>query len=119
MAKRRKPLVCRYCKKKFYFGGSKTHPITRLGKHQWSKHRSSRLRAYNIGKAKKPKVRKLDKELMAIDDVLLKDLLERQSIPEVAYSSIHEQLGGLIIEALLPIAVEGIRQAIKKKRVKK
>ncbi|GAI12088.1 unnamed protein product, partial [marine sediment metagenome] len=32
---------------------------------------------------------------------------------------VHEQLGGLIIEALLPIAVESIARAIKKKKAKK
>ncbi|GAH99708.1 unnamed protein product, partial [marine sediment metagenome] len=69
-------------------------------------------------KSRASKVTKLDKEFMAIDDILLADLISRKE-HEIRYNSVHEQLGGLIIEALLPIAVESIARAIKKKRASK
>lgn len=118
MAKRKKPLVCKYCKKKFYHT-SKSSPLARLNKHQWKVHRPTMNKKMKARKKKKPKVTKLDKEFMAIDDILLSDLLDRRGSSRSDYDSVHEQLGGLIIEVLLPIAVESIARAIKKKKAKK
>ncbi|MBA7686607.1 hypothetical protein ES703_95057 [subsurface metagenome] len=73
-----------------------------------------------IKKAKrtvKSKVRQLDKEFMAIDDILLAKAFGKGIQPE--YNAIHEQLGGLILEALLPIAVESITKAIRERKAKK
>jgi hypothetical protein len=118
MAKRNKPLVCKYCKKKFYYTKGGTKPNGRLMKHKWKAHRAAMNKIIAKRKKPKPKVTKLDKEFMAIDDILLSDLIGRRGYSTTSYDSVHEQLGGLIIEALLPIAVESIARAIKKKRTK-
>lgn len=117
MAKRKKALVCRYCRKKFYHTG-KTTPLARLNKHKWKVHRTTMKKLMSKRK-KKPKVTKLDKEFMAIDDILLSDLMDRKGYINTSYDSVHEQLGGLLIEALLPIAVESIAKAIRKRKVRK
>ncbi|MBA7547678.1 hypothetical protein ES705_40109 [subsurface metagenome] len=123
MAKRKKPLICKYCKKKFFHSKDKPCPLSRLSKHQWKQHKSIRTKTHKIAlknrKSNVTKVTKLDKEFMAIDDILLSDLIDRRGYSRTSYDSVHEQLGGLIIEALLPIAVESIARAIKKKKTRK
>jgi len=117
MAKRRKPLTCKVCGKKFSYS-AKTNPFGRLSKHMWKFHKPYMKKKQNAGKRKAKKknaVRPLDREFMAIDDLLLSNALGGSK----QYDATHEQLGGLIIEALLPIAVEGIAKAIQKKRAKK
>jgi len=117
MAKRRKPLTCKVCGKKFSYS-AKTNPFGRLSKHMWKFHKPYMKKKQNAGKRKAKKknaIRPLDRELMAIDDILLSNALGGAK----QYDATHEQLGGLLIEALLPIAVEGIAKAIKKKRAKK
>ncbi len=117
MAKRHN-VTCSVCGKRFLARG-KGHPIGRLAKHRRKEHPAQHKRSIaKMKKSKKTKVTKLDKEFMAIDDILLADLISRKDY-ETRYNSVHEQLGGLIIEALLPIAVESIARAIQKKKAKK
>ncbi len=121
MAKRKKVLLCKYCGKKFYHAG-KTIPLARLNKHKWKVHNTIMKKLDKSQKARRdkvPSVTKLDKEFMAIDDILLSDLIDRRGHLDTSYDSVHEQLGGLLIEALLPIAVESIAKAIKKRKVRK
>jgi len=116
MAKRPKPLTCKVCGKKFSHS-AKTHPFGRLSRHMWKNHKSFMKKKQNAGKrkAKKNAVRPLDKEFMAIDDLLLSNALRGQS----QYEPIHEQLGGLVLQALLPIVIEGIAKGIQKRKAKK
>jgi len=117
MVKRKKPLTCKICKRKFSHS-AKTHPFGRLSKHMWKEHKLYMKSKQRTGKRKARKknaVRPLDKEFMAIDDLLLSNALGGRT----QYDATHEQLGGLIIEALLPIAIEGIAKAIQKKKAKK
>ena len=118
MAKRRKPLTCKICKKKFYHS-AKTHPIGRLNKHLWKEHKTAMKKKHSAGmrKAKrKNAIRPLDREFMAIDDILLAKTFSGEQLP---YNAIHEQLGGLILEALIPIVTEGIKYAVARKKAKK
>ncbi|MBA7556554.1 hypothetical protein ES705_49266 [subsurface metagenome] len=116
--KNRHNLTCSICGKRF-LARAKKHPIGRLVKHRQKEHPVQYKKSQSRkGKTRKSKVTKLDKEFMAIDDILLADLISRKT-DETKYNSVHEQLGGLIIEALLPIAVESIARAIKKKRTSK
>jgi len=117
MTKRRKPLTCKVCGKKFSYS-AKTDPFGRMSKHMWKHHKSYMKKKQTAGKRKAKKknaVRPLDKEFMAIDDLLLSNALGSRT----PYDATHEQLGGLIIEALLPIAIEGIAKAIQKRKAKK
>lgn len=119
MAKQRKGyLTCQVCGKRFAFK-AKTHPLGRMAKHKMKAHpkqwKASLAKAKRTRNKAKATIRPLDREFMAIDDLLLSDALGKSQ----DYDAIHEQLGGLIIEALLPIAVEGIARAIKKRKAKK
>ncbi|MBA7545637.1 hypothetical protein ES705_38006 [subsurface metagenome] len=120
MAKRRKPLTCKVCGKKFSYS-AKTNPFGRMSKHMWKDHKEYMKKKQRAGKKKakqKNYVRPLDREFMAIDDLLLSNALGG-SHQSQQYDPIHEQLGGLILKALLPIVVEGIAKSIQKKRAKK
>jgi hypothetical protein len=117
MAKRRKPLTCKVCGRKFSYS-AKTNPFGRMSKHMWKDHKEYMKKKQTAGKRKAKKknaVRPLDREFMAIDDLLLSNALGGRT----QYDATHEQLGGLIIEALLPIAIEGIAKVIQKKKAKK
>ena len=117
LTKRRKPLTCKVCDRKFSYS-AKSNPFGRLSRHMWKDHKPYMKKKQNAGKRKAKKkqdVRPLDREFMAIDDLLLSDALRSQS----QYEPIHEQLGGLVLKALLPIVAEGIAKAIQKKRGKK
>jgi len=121
MAKRRRPLTCKVCGKKFSYS-AKTNPFGRMSKHMWKSHKPFMMKRQKAGKRKASKVTKLDREFMAIDDILVADLIDRKSTPlmkHLEYDPVHEQLGGLLLKAILPIAIEGIAKAIQKKRVKK
>ncbi len=118
MAKQRKGyLTCQVCGKRFSFK-AKTHPLGRMSKHKIKdhpkQHKASLAKAKRTRNKAKAIIRPLDREFMAIDDLLLSDVLSKSR----DYDATHEQLGGLIIEALLPIVVEGIAKAIKKKKAK-
>ncbi len=123
MARKRmfpKSIECGVCGKKFSYN-SKTHPFGRLSAHMNKSHKTYMKRRRDAGmskaktKRKKDDIRPLDLEFMAIDDLLLSDALTKGK----EYSAVHEQLGGLIIEALLPIAIETITKAIQKRKAKK
>ncbi len=115
--KTRHNMTCSICGKRF-LARAKEHPIGRLAKHRRKEHPEQHKRSHaKRKKARESKVTKLDKEFMAIDDILLADLISRKE-HETGYNAVHEQLSGLIIEALLPIAIESIARAIKKKRTK-
>lgn len=120
MAKRRKPLTCKVCKRKFSYS-AKTNPFGRMSKHMWKDHKAYMMKKQKAGKRKaksKTNVRPLDREFMAIDDLLLSNALGGRSSPSES-GIVHEQLGGLILQALLPIVVEGIAKSIQKKRGKR
>lgn len=94
-SKKKKPLTCPVCKKKFYHS-SKSHPMKRLSKHLWKEHRSymeKKIRA-GVRKSKQTKVRDLDKEFMAMDDIILAVLMEEMKHRD---SIQHEALGGKIL----------------------
>ena len=117
MAKRRKPLTCKVCGKKFSYS-AKTNPFGRMSKHMWRNHKQYMMKKQKAGKRKaknKSNVRPLDREFMAIDDMLLSNALGGTK----NYEATHEQLGGLIIEALLPIVIEGIAKGIQKRKARK
>ena len=117
MAKRRKPLTCKVCNKKFSYS-AKSDPFGRMSKHMWKSHRTYMMKKQKAGKRKAKKkadVRPLDREFMAIDDLLLSNALRGQS----QYEPIHEQLGGLVLQALLPIVIEGSAKGIQKRKAKK
>jgi len=116
----KKPLTCPVCKKKFSYS-AKTNPMGRLSKHLWKFHSTYMKKKQKAGKRKSKKkndVRPLDREFMAIDDLLLSNALGG-SHQSQQYDPVHEQLGGLILKALLPVVVEGIAKSIQKKRSKK
>jgi len=117
LTKRRKPLTCKVCGRKFSYS-AKSNPFGRMSKHMWKDHKDFMKRKQKAGKRKASKVTKLDREFMAIDDILVADLIDRKST-SVEYDPIHEQLGGLLLKAILPIAVEGIAKAIQKRKAKK
>jgi len=117
MAKRRKPLTCKVCGRKFSYS-AKTNPFGRMSKHMWKSHKSYMMKRQKAGQRKSKKkdtVRPLDKEFMAIDDILLAKSFSQGS----PYNAQHEQLGGLILEALIPIVTEGIKYAVARKKAKK
>jgi hypothetical protein len=76
MAKRKKPLTCPVCKKKFSYS-AKANPMGRLSKHLWSKHRSYMMRKQKSGKKKaKSRGSQLDDELQWTDDMIIKSLTD-------------------------------------------
>lgn len=66
-------------------------------------------------KKKLTTMRPLDREFMAIDDILLSQLGSQTNVP---YNAQHEQLGGLLLEALIPIAINAIQSAVKRRKQK-
>lgn len=94
---KKKPLTCPVCKQKFYHG-AKSHPMQRMSKHLWSKHRDYMTKKIKTGqKKKKREIRPLDKEFMQMDDlivsVLMDELQHRQGIQ-------HESIGGKALSTL-------------------
>ena len=117
MAKRRKPLTCKVCGQKFSYS-AKTNPFGRMSRHMWKNHKEFMKRKQKAGQRKakrKQEVRPLDREFMAIDDILLAEQFSGRK----QYDATHEQLGGLILEALIPIVTEGIKYAVARKKAKK
>ncbi|MBA7681156.1 hypothetical protein ES703_89486 [subsurface metagenome] len=110
-------LTCPVCKRKFHKG--KTSAFGRQSRHLWSKHPDYMKRKIKSGQRKAKKklteMRPLDKEFMAIDDILLAQLGRGTNIP---YNAQHEQLGGLLLEALIPIAISAIQLAVKRRKQK-
>ncbi|GAG68585.1 unnamed protein product [marine sediment metagenome] len=137
MVKRKKPLSCKYCKRKFTYSG-KSHPMKRMSKHLWKDHRTNMLKAQKSGKRKaKSKVTQLDQELQWTDDMIIKSL-EQAGIPLVMpqqqqapylnpYAPTqHQSITGLVISAFKAgqlaysgyKAVKGVSKAIKKAKSK-
>ena len=108
MTKRKKPLTCKICGKKFSFT-AKAHPLGRLSKHIAKDH--PKQHRQRINKAKKTKGKgesQLDKELQFTDDMILQSLMNA-GIPIVApqqqpmlnpYTPTqHQSLAGILITA--------------------
>ena len=110
-------LTCPVCKKKFHKG--KTNEFGRQSRHLWKEHPEYMKRKIKSGQRKAKKkdtvLRPIDQEFMAIDDILLSQLGSRANIP---YNAQHEQLGGLLLEALIPIAISAIQSAVKRRKRK-
>ena len=110
-------VTCPSCKRKFHKG--KTNEFGRLSRHMWKEHPDYMKRRIKSGQRKAKKkvteLRPIDREFMAIDDVLLAQLGVQKNIP---YNAQHEQLGGLLLEALIPIAISAIQSAVKRKKQK-
>jgi len=110
-------VTCPSCKRKFHKG--KTNEFGRLSRHMWKEHPEYMRRRIKSGQRKAKKklteMRPIDKEFMAIDDILLSQLGSRTNIP---YNAQHEQLGGLLLEALIPIAISAIQSAVKRRKQK-
>jgi len=82
MAKRKKPLTCPVCKKKFYHS-AKSHPMKRLSKHLWLSHKSYMMKRQKAGKRKvKSRTTQLEDELQVTDDIILNSL-QQAGIPIV------------------------------------
>ncbi len=110
-------VTCPSCKRKFHKG--KTNEFGRLSRHIWKEHPDYMKRRIKSGQRKAKKklaeLRPIDKEFMAIDDLILSQMGGRQI---TSYNAQHEQLGGLLLEALVPIAISAIQSAVKRKRQK-
>jgi len=110
-------VTCPSCKRKFHKG--KTSEFGRLSRHLWKDHPDYMKRRIKSGQRKAKKklttIRPLDRELMAIDDILLSQLGGQTNVP---YNAQHEQLGGLLLEALIPIAINAIQSAVKRRKQK-
>lgn len=108
---------CPVCKRKFHKG--KTNEFGRLSKHLWKDHKEYMRRKIKAGqrKAKKKAIelRPIDREFMAIDDIILSQMGSGGQVP---YNAQHEQLGGLLLEAIVPIAINAISQAVKRRKQK-
>ena len=117
MAKRKKPLTCPVCKKKFYHS-AKAHPIGRLSKHIAREHPRYRRK-------KKPRKRQLDIELETIDDILIKKVSELENrMMQTRQPVQHDVTAGAVIQGVMlgielaKTAKTGI-DAIKKTKKKK
>ena len=137
MAKRKKPLSCPVCKRKFTHSG-KTHPMKRLSKHLWKDHRAYMLRKQKSGKRKaKSKTSQLDQELQWTDDMIIKSLQQagiplamptQQQAPYLnPYAPTqHQSVTGLVISAFKAgqlaygayKATKGVVKAVKKAKSK-
>lgn len=112
-------LTCPVCKRRFHKG--KTPEFKRLSRHLWKEHSDYMKRKIKAGQRKKKKkeeVRPLDMEFMAIDDILLSHALGGQQTTQ-EYDPVHEQLGGLLLKAIVPILVKSIASRIQKGKAKK
>jgi len=110
MAKRKKPLKCPVCKKKFYHS-AKSHPMKRLSKHLWKDHRAYMLKKQKSGKRKaKSNKTQLEQELEWTDDMIINSL-QQAGIPlampmqqQAPYlnpyqPTQHNSLAGIVISA--------------------
>lgn len=81
--KRKKPLTCPVCKRKFSYSG-KTSPMGRMSKHMWKEHASYMKRKQKAGqRKKKTNESQLDRELQWTDDMILASL-QQAGIPLIA-----------------------------------
>jgi hypothetical protein len=115
MAKRKKPLTCPVCKKKFSYS-AKAHPIGRLSKHIAKEHPK-----YKRKKTTKsvPKQEQLLDELQLFDDYVATRLMGSGTMSQPTE---HQQIAGTIISAIkLGYALAKGGQAVAKgvKTIKK
>lgn len=119
-SKKRKPLTCKICGKKFSFT-AKEHPIKRLNKHRWKDHPTQAKRALKS----RPRKSKITSELELADDLLLRQIeqLKNQYAPSRTYQPEHNIAVGALIEGVMigvEIAkgVKGIADIAKKRKKK-
>ena len=74
MAKRKKPLTCKKCGKKFYHS-AKSHPIGRLKKHIVKTHPEWHKATIRKAKRTMKNKSKLNTELQYTDDMIVQSLL--------------------------------------------
>lgn len=105
--KRKKPLVCSICGKKFYYS-AKTHPLTRLNKHRWKEHPKQARKSISNRTSKS----KIDAEQDLADDLLLKQIeaLKTQYSPRQPYQAEHNIAVGTLIEGVM-LGIELVKQA--------
>ena len=118
-SKPKKPLTCPVCKVKFSYN-AKSHPMKRLSRHLWSKHRDYMTKKIKAGQRKKRNsIRPLDKEFMAVDDITLAHLSQ---VASGEHNVQHEQLGGVVLgllsNLLINLIAEGISNQIGKSKTK-
>lgn len=137
MTKRKKPLTCPVCKRKFTHSG-KSHPFARQSRHMWKNHKTYMLKKQKSGKRKaKSKSTQLEDELQWTDDMIIKSL-EQAGIPlampmqqQAPYlnpyaPTQHQSIAGLVISAFKAgqlaysayKATKGIVKAVKKVKKK-
>lgn len=106
MTKRKKPLTCPVCKKRFSYS-AKAHPIGRLSKHIAKEHPK-----YKRKKTRKRK--QLTSELELADDILLKKIndLKNQYSPRQNYQAEHNVAVGALIEGIM-LGIELAKAASK------
>ena len=75
MTKRKKPLTCKKCGKKFYHS-AKAHPLGRLRKHIKKEHPEYHKSIIRKGKRTRNKASQLDKELQFTDDMILQSMID-------------------------------------------
>lgn len=75
MTKRKKPLTCKKCGKKFSYS-AKSHPLGRLRKHIKNEHPEYHKSIIRKGKKTRNKVSQLDRELQFTDDMILQSLMD-------------------------------------------
>ena len=97
--KRKKPLTCKVCGKKFYHS-AKTHPLGRLRKHIAKEHPSYHKQIVNKGKKTRQDAKQLDEELQLADDLLLGVILEMNERLErlEGQPTVHKDLMGQVIQ---------------------
>lgn len=113
MTKRKKPLTCKICGKKFSYS-AKVNPIARLNKHRWKEHPTQAKRSLKKGQKAKTK---LQSEMELTDDLLLKQIeqLKQQYSPRQPYEPEHNVAVGTLIQGVM-LGVEiaqGIQKGVK------
>ena len=135
MTKRKKPITCPVCKRKFSYS-AKSNPFSRLSKHMWKDHKTYMLKKQKSGKRKaKSRSSQLDEELQWTDDMIINSL-QKAGIPLAMPSQSqapylnpyqptqHQSITGLVISAFKAgqmavgayQAVKGVSKAVKKAR---
>lgn len=75
LTKRKKPLTCKKCGKKFSHS-AKAHPLGRLRRHIKKEHPEYHKSIIRKAKRTRNKVSQLDKELMFTDDMIIQSLID-------------------------------------------
>ena len=135
MTKKKKPLTCPVCKRKFSYS-AKSNPMGRMSKHLWKEHKSYMMKKQKSGKKKaKSKGTQLERELQFTDDMILQSLMDAGiplSMPQQPQMlnpyapTQHQSIAGALITAYklgqtAYTAYKGVRalgKAVKKVRKK-